>query len=108
MIAEFFLDLCFIREHEPEQHFEQAVEQQLQSLFTGKGSWHMEAKQQDQELVDIVVAEVKGMAKWQCEEEILAYLEENAALRFMDWLQGYRIQLDIKEAHEGCSHCGKN
>ncbi|MUT67975.1 hypothetical protein [Paenibacillus sp. NEAU-GSW1] len=108
MNVEFFLDLCFIREHEPEpiHRFEQAVQKQLDHLFSGTGSWYTEGKQQDQ--ADIVVAEVKGMAKWQSEEDIVAYIEANAAPPFMAWLQGYRIQLDIKEAHEGCSHCGKN
>ena len=101
------MDLCFIREHEPDHNFDQAVAKQLQSLFIGMGSWFTEVKQNN-DPIDIVVAEVKGMGKWQSEEDVVAYIEKNATPQFMSWLQGYRIQLDIKEVHEGCSHCGKN
>jgi hypothetical protein len=54
------------------------------------------------------MAEVSGIGNWEKEEDVALFLENHAKPQFLNWLQGYRIQLDVKEEHTGCSHCGKN
>ena len=79
MPSEFSLDLCFIREH-AQSPFSTIIEQQLNELFAGKGTWYVDLR--EQEGLDIAVAEVKGMAIWESEEEVLSYIEEYAASGF--------------------------
>jgi hypothetical protein len=106
MSAEFFMDLCFIRRHEEGGGpFAVVVEQQLDPLFAGQATWYMESKQDEK--VDIVLVELKGMGSWKKEEELVAYIEEHASDSFLGWIQGYRIELDVKEKHDGCINCGK-
>ncbi|WP_143006871.1 hypothetical protein [Paenibacillus tianmuensis] len=102
------MDLCFIREQvadAPRQPFAQNIDDQLKSLFPKHAKWSLEQKQADG--LDYVIAEVTGTGAWEKDEDILAYLEERAAHHFWDWLQGYRLQVEVKE-HAECSHCGKN
>lgn len=103
MRSEFFFDFCFVRESVRNEDFVVAVEKHLERLFSGKGHWHMDGKQEGH--LDIVVAEVQGMESWEKEEDALSFLEAEAMPLFWQWLQGYRIQIDVKE-HADCSHCG--
>ncbi|MEX1029500.1 MAG: hypothetical protein WDZ91_05575 [Paenibacillaceae bacterium] len=104
MKNEFFLDLIFVQDQFIPEDFLDAVKTQLVALFTHKGHWHLEAKQEG--LVSIIVVEVTGMWRWDNEEQILDYLEKAASSEFWEWLYGYQIQLDVKQ-HAECSHCGK-
>lgn len=109
MKSELMMDLCFIRKcaaDSSEQNFEQLIDDQLKSLFSKKMKWNIEHKQAND--LDIVNVEIKGFGTWKRDEEIIAYLEERAQPHFWDWLQGYRIQIEVKEEHAECSHCGKN
>ncbi|MCP3774035.1 hypothetical protein NLX71_12050 [Paenibacillus sp. MZ04-78.2] len=102
------MDLCFIRERVADAHgqpFAQIIDDQLRSLFPRHTKWSLEPKQADG--LDYVIAEVTGIGAWEKDEDILAYLEERAAHHFWAWLQGYRLQVEVKE-HAECSHCGKN
>ncbi|NEN81283.1 hypothetical protein [Paenibacillus elgii] len=106
--SEFFMDLCFIRETAADatgQSFEQTIDDQLKSLFPRHAKWSLEQKQA--EGLEYVVAEVTGTGAWEKEEDMLAYLEERADYHFWDWLQGYRLEVEVKE-HAECSHCGQN
>ncbi|MEC0210084.1 hypothetical protein [Paenibacillus ehimensis] len=106
--SEFFMDLCFIRQSAadaPGQTFAQIIDDQLKGLFPKHAKWTMEDKQEDG--LDYVIAEVTGTGAWEKEEELLADLEERAAHHFWDWLQGYRLEFELKE-HAECSHCGKS
>jgi nicotinic acid phosphoribosyltransferase len=93
--AEFFLDLCFVQVKVTQQNFINAVEKQMGALFSGKGQWQIEAKQEG--LIGVIVAEVKGIWSWENEEMVFDYLEKEASPQFWEWLQGYQIQLDVKE-----------
>lgn len=102
------MDLCFIRESasEPsERPFAQLIDEQLKSLFPKHAKWSLERKQADG--LEYVIAEVTGTGGWEKEEDILADLEERAAHHFWDWLQGCRLQVEVKEDAE-CIHCGKS
>lgn len=104
MKTEFFLDLCFIQEKVMKEDFTSAVKKQLKALFSDKGQWHIEAKQEG--LIGIIVAEVNGICSWENEEMVFDDLEKEASPQFWEWLQGYQIRFDVKE-HAECSHCGK-
>ena len=106
MRAEFFMDLCFIREVDLSIPFTQAVEQQLQALFGGEAKWYLESRQEEN--LELVLVEVKGAGDWETEEDLVTYLDDHASDQIMTWLQGYRIELDIKEQHESCVNCGKD
>ncbi|MEW9701294.1 hypothetical protein [Paenibacillus sp. SI8] len=106
MLSEFTLDLCFIREH-AESPFDARIEQLLEALFAGKGTWYIDSRVE--EGLDIAVAEVKGMASWQNEDELLHYIEESAASDpasgsdCWDSLQGYQVKVTPKEDAGCCS-----
>src|SRR5690554_7265545 len=103
MNNEFFLDLIFVQDRLMSEQFYDAVETQIQNLFTHKGQWHIEVKLEN--LVSIIIVEIKGMWSWDQEEQIVDYLEKEASSEFWEWLYGYQIQLDIKK-HAECCHCG--
>lgn len=108
MKSEFFIDLIFIRECESDtsaHSFARTIDEQLNSLFSELANWSLEPKQEDN--LDFVLVEVMGSGVWEREEDILAYLEDHASPPFWNWLQGYRIQIDVKQ-HAECSHCGNN
>jgi hypothetical protein len=104
MKSEFFLDLCFIRERGPYDSFIASVQSLLTGLFAGKADWSAEEKQE--EGTEIVISEVKGADVWEKEEDIVSFLEEHAPSQFWEWLQGYRVKVDVKERAK-CHHCGK-
>jgi len=92
--SEFMLDLCFIREEHAEAPFLTLIDRQLNELFSGKGTWYIEHKMEDG--LEIAVAEVKGIGTWDCEDDLLAYIEETAADHIADcweFLQGYNVQV---------------
>jgi hypothetical protein len=103
MKAEFFLDLCFIRVHVRGEPFMDHIEAHLQLLFADKAIWTVKVRQEGH--LDIALAEVQGIWSWENEEMVFNYLEKEASPQFWEWLQGYQIQLDVKE-HAECSHCG--
>lgn len=106
MPSEFALDLCFIREH-TKSPFYTVIEKQLSSLFAGKGTWYIDLR--EEEGLDIAVAEVKGMASWESEDEILRYIEESAEFNLISeyhcWnhLHGYQVKVSPKADVECCS-----
>ncbi|WP_054028397.1 hypothetical protein [Bacillus sp. FJAT-28004] len=99
MPFEFTLNLCFIREH-TQSPFQSVINQQLQGLFAGKGSWYIDHR--EEEGLDIAVAEVKGLATWETEDEIIRYIEESARMdsasesACWDHLQGYQVSVSPK------------
>ncbi|KRE70463.1 hypothetical protein [Paenibacillus sp. Soil750] len=109
MPSEFALDLCFIREH-AQSPFYTIIEQQLNELFAGKGTWYIDLR--EQEGLDIAVAEVKGLAIWESEEEILNYIEkytisgEPSEHDCWNHLQGYQVKVSPK-ADAGCCRLKK-
>lgn len=104
MKTEFFLDLCFVQDKVMQEEFIGSIKEQMNVLFSDKGQWHIEAKQED--LTGIIVAEVNGVWSWENEEMVFDDLEKEASPQFWEWLQGYQIRFDAKE-HAECSHCGK-
>ncbi|CAH1202230.1 hypothetical protein PAECIP111891_02071 [Paenibacillus allorhizoplanae] len=109
MSSEFTLDLCFIRE-QATSPFYTIIEQQLTDLFTGKGTWYMDLK--EEQGLEIVVVEVKGMAMWESEDEVIGYIEESAesdeTLGYDCWshLHGYQVKVTPK-ADAGCCRLKK-
>ncbi|MED3553323.1 hypothetical protein ACTHO0_22435 [Cytobacillus praedii] len=101
MNSETYLDFCFIRKSSG--NFAAEVDEMLSRLFKGvRLNWYLDEKIEDD--MEIVVAEVKGMSKWQSEEETIAYIEEHAEETFWDTLQGYKMF--IYPAKRGCGSCG--
>ncbi|MGG0719341.1 hypothetical protein ABE096_17325 [Robertmurraya massiliosenegalensis] len=101
MISETFLDFCFIREEKG--NFRNEIEQLFTSLFKGtKLHWYLDEKKVEE--VEVVVAEVKGMSRWQSESEVIQFLEENASEKFWEFLQGY--QMYVYPVQKGCHSCG--
>lgn len=101
MRSEIVFDLCFIREQR--SGFDKQIEQELLSIFGKKLKWYLDYKCKDS--LEIVVAEVKGVGKWETEDELIAFVEEKASLQFMSWLQGYKLKLYQASKGGGC--CGK-
>ncbi|WP_026581239.1 hypothetical protein [Bacillus sp. J33] len=103
MNSETYLDFCFIRE--ASGNFASEVDQMLSELFKGiRLNWYLDEKNEDG--MDIVVAEVKGMSKWESEEETIDYIEDHAGDDFWSYLQGY--QMYVYPAKRGCGSCGNH
>lgn len=101
MNNETFLDFCFVRE--ASGNFASEVDQMLTELFKGvRLNWYLDEKNEGG--MDIVVAEVKGMSKWESEDETIDFIEDHADDSFWRYLQGY--QMYIYPAKGGCSSCG--
>ncbi|KRF04162.1 hypothetical protein ASG89_22555 [Paenibacillus sp. Soil766] len=104
MPSEFTLDLCFIREH-AQSPFYTIIEQQMSELFVGKGTWYVDLR--EQEGLDIAVAEVKGLAIWESEADVLRYIEAHTGSGLPAeqdcWvhLQGYQVKV-MPKADAGC------
>src|SRR5687767_4015788 len=100
MKAEFFLDLCFIRGvDERKGSFVENIEEEMGQLFGGKATWYIEGRQEED--VEIVLVEVKGIGEWEKQDDVVEYIEQHASDSFLEWLQGYRMTFDVKEKHEG-------
>jgi hypothetical protein len=95
MKAEFKLDLCFIRLNLNTEKFTDLLEKELESLFAGIGNWTIRARQEGQ--LDIALAEVNGIWSWETEAVVAAYLDQEASPQFWEWLQGYHVNLELKE-----------
>ncbi|WP_066300649.1 hypothetical protein [Bacillus sp. FJAT-29937] len=101
MNSETYLDFCFMRM--PSGNFTGEIDQMLTKLFAGvRLNWYLEEKIEND--VEIVIAEVKGMSKWNSEDETAAFIEDHADLAFWEYLQGYKMF--IYPAKRGCSSCG--
>ena len=103
MNTETYLDFCFVRETIGNFSFE--VDQMLSELFKGvRLNWYLDEKSEDG--VEIVVAEIKGMSKWESEEETIDFIENHAGETFWKYLRGY--QMYVYPAKRGCNCCGTN
>jgi hypothetical protein len=102
MNSETYIDFCFIRETE-EEPFAGEIERQLQKLF-GKSRlrWHIYGRQEEN--MDIMMVEIKGMSGWQTNEEAETFIKNKADDVFWDYLQGY--QMFIFPQTKGCGSCG--
>lgn len=88
MNSETYLDFCFVREQKGP--FAEEIDSLLKALFKGvRVSWYLDEK--TEEGVDIVIAEVKGMSRWQTEDEVIEHIEEHAKDDFWNYLQGYKL-----------------
>jgi len=102
MNSETYLDFCFVREHKGP--FAEEIDSLLKALFKGvRVSWYLDEK--TEEGVDIVVAEVKGMSRWQTEDEVIEHIEEHARDDFWNYLQGYKLFVypNKKGCGSGCA-----
>ncbi|WP_077620539.1 hypothetical protein [Bacillus sinesaloumensis] len=103
MNSETYLDFCFIRE--ATGNFKEEIHEILSNLFKSiRLKWYLEEK--TEEGIEIIIAEVKGMSRWQSEEDAIEYIEAHADEAFWSYLQGYK--LFIYPAKKGCSSCGVN
>lgn len=101
MNSETFLDFCFVREFQGA--FRTDIENILTDLFKGtRLHWYLDEKVI--EGVEVVVAEVKGMSRFQSEEEVIQYIEEKGTEPFWNYLQGY--QMYVYPNKKGCNSCG--
>ena len=100
MNSETFLDFCFVREAKGD--FSSEIETMLEHLFKGiRLHWYLEEKRMED--AEMVIAEVKGMSRWQSEDEVIEYLEEKAGEGFWQYLQGYKMF--VYPVKKGCSSC---
>lgn len=103
MNSETFLDFCFVRK--ARGNFGTEIDGLLTRLFKGtRLHWYL-----DEKLVDgaeVVVAEVKGMSRWQSEEEVIEHIEECGEEPFWEFLQGY--QMYVYPNKKGCNSCGNH
>lgn len=101
MNSETYLDFCFIRP--AKGNFAEEIDKMLSKIFKGiRVNWYLEEKLEDG--VEIVVAEVKGMSRWQSEDETIQFIEEHAEDAFWECLQGYKMF--IYPNKRGCNSCG--
>ncbi|WP_071396269.1 hypothetical protein [Bacillus tuaregi] len=101
MNSETYLDFCFVREKAGD--FAVEIDRLLTELFKDiRLNWYLDEKTEDG--IEIVVAEVKGMSRWQSEEETIEFIEEHADEEFWQYLQGY--QMNVYPAKRGCGSCG--
>lgn len=101
MNSETYLDFCFVRE--ASGHFASEIHDILTNLFKEvRLNWYLDEKMMDG--IEIVVAEVKGMSRWESVEETISYIEEHAGELFWEYLQGY--QMNVYPVKRGCSTCG--
>lgn len=100
MNSETYVDFCFIRHTAGD--FSMEIDRILKELFKGaRLKWYLDEKTEAG--LEIVVAEIKGMSKWQSEAEAIEYIENNADEAFWEYLQGY--QMNVYPAR-GCGSCG--
>jgi hypothetical protein len=103
MKSEIWLDLCFIREAGGDAALIVEVERLLGALFPDRRlTWELEAKREG--ALEVVNAAVKGYSEWEQEQEVLLYIERQASPEFWQWMQAYRLELDLKRPAE-CRHC---
>lgn len=101
MNSETFLDFCFVRQFQG--NFTDDIETILSELFKGtRLHWYLDEKVI--EGVEVVVAEVKGMSRFQSESEVIEFIEETGPDSFWDYLQGY--QMYVYPNKKGCNSCG--
>lgn len=101
MNSETYLDFCFMRK--PSGNFAAEINEMLTKLFSGiRLNWYLEEKIEND--IEIVMAEIKGMSRWQSEDETAAFIEEHAESSFWEYLQGYKMF--IYPNKRGCSSCG--
>ena len=88
MNSETYLDFCFVRATLGE--FSTNINQLLSELFRGmRLNWYLDEKVV--EGADVVIAEIKGMTRFQSEEEVIHYIETHAKDDFWCYLQGYKM-----------------
>lgn len=88
--SETYLDFCFIREFSGQLATD--VKMMFEQLFKYERlHWYLDVKEDNG--AEIVVAEVKGMSRWESEQEVIDYLEDNASDLFWNALQGYQFQV---------------
>lgn len=102
MNSETYLDFCFIRPQVG--NFADTIDALLKELFKGiRVTWYLEEKSLDG--AEMVVAEVKGMSRFQSEEEVIGHIETHAEEPFWNYLQGYKFF--VYPNKKGCgSSCG--
>ncbi|MCZ8515270.1 hypothetical protein O9H85_23215 [Paenibacillus filicis] len=89
-----------MREHTPESPMTGIIELELQQMFAGRATWHTVTKR-DQDL-DISVVEIKGLAAWSNEDEVLDYVETRMQSDCWEWLNGYQVNVILKEDAGSC------
>ncbi|MBM7570960.1 hypothetical protein [Aquibacillus albus] len=88
--SETYLDFCFVRKKVG--HLSEEINAQLENLFKHERlNWYLDEKENQE--VEIIVAEVKGMSSWGSEQAVIDYLEEYADENFWSLLQGYQFQV---------------
>lgn len=103
MNSETYLDFCFIRN--ASGNFKEEIDQLLSKLFKGiRLNWYLDEKIENG--IEMIVAEVKGMSRWQSEDETIEFIEGHADESFWEYLQGYKMF--IYPEKRGCTSCGTN
>lgn len=103
MNSETYIDFCFMRNGLG--NFAPEINVLLKDIFRGvRVNWYLEEK--SAEGADIVIAEVKGMSRWESEAEVINYLENQGGDAFWEYLQGYKMY--IYPAKRGCNSCGSH
>jgi hypothetical protein len=104
VMSEFFIDFCFIRPKaaaaEPSMDLQRQVEKWLRSLLGECAVWALSCR--EQEGLEIVTAETKGIAPWRDEDEALARFEADGDPEFWRLLYGYRMRVIPKTDAGSC------
>lgn len=104
MISETYIDFCFIRK-KAEPDFAKEIDRMLQRLYyETRLEWNIHGREEQD--VQIVLAEIKGMSRWQTEDEAIDFIETETDDQFWDYLQGYQVAVYPQMA--GCGNCGSD
>ncbi|MBB6454028.1 hypothetical protein HNQ94_002479 [Salirhabdus euzebyi] len=104
MASEAYLDFCFVRE--ASGTLAKDVNVMFEELFENHRRLHWYLDEKEEQGVEIVVAEVKGMSKWKSEDDVIDYLEDKAGETFWHALQGYQFQ--VLPVMKGCCKSGNS
>ncbi|SET02483.1 hypothetical protein SAMN05216389_104210 [Oceanobacillus limi] len=102
MLSETFLDFCFVEKETG--NLSNKIESTFEGLFKHERRLHWYLNKKVENGLEIIVAEVKGISKWQTEDEVIDYLESNAEEGFWNSLQGYQLQ--VLPVSRGCCKSG--
>ncbi|MDZ5471604.1 hypothetical protein SM124_07565 [Bacillus sp. 31A1R] len=103
MNNETYLDFCFVKPST--ENFSKEIDNILSEVFKNvRVNWYLEEK--SIEGAQVVVAEVKGMSRFDSEDDVITHLEKNGGEEFWNYLQGY--QLYVYSNRKGCGSCGNH
>jgi hypothetical protein len=104
MASETYLDFCFVQP--VDGSLAKHVHTLFEQIFKDERRLHWYLDEKEESGAEIVVAEVKGMSRWDSEDEVIEHIEEIAPEPFWTLLQGYQFQ--VYPVMKGCCKNGNS